>query len=161
MIEKKLGSPEAVFPLKTLEDTEKLAQKVASCIKPGDILCLEGDLGAGKTTWSQFFCKALEVEEHVTSPTFNIMNTYEGVKEEKSIAIHHFDTYRIGEPEEMDEIGFEEILYSGGICLIEWASVIESLLPEEIIWMTLTFNEEYIREARFYRLPEHFRLLKE
>jgi tRNA threonylcarbamoyladenosine biosynthesis protein TsaE len=126
----------------TLKGTEALAYKLASRLSEGDCLCLSGDLGAGKTTFSQFFCRALGVDDYVTSPTFNIMNQYEG-----QYPIYHFDVYRIADEDEMYEIGFEEFLYGKGICLIEWAGLIENLIPEDAIWMTLTLAGPETREV--------------
>ena len=96
---------------------------------PGQVLCIDGDLGVGKTVFTKGFAKGLGVEDDVVSPTFTIIQIYD----EGKLPLYHFDVYRIGEPEEMYEIGFEDYFYGEGVCLIEWASLIEELLPENAV----------------------------
>ena len=96
---------------------------------PGQVLCIDGDLGVGKTVFTKGFAKGLGVEDDVVSPTFTIIQIYD----EGKLPLYHFDVYRIGEPEEMYEIGFEDYFYGEGVCLIEWASLIEELLPEHAV----------------------------
>lgn len=110
------------------EETQQLGKVFSDKLKKGDIVTLDGDLGAGKTVFVQGIAKGLEFEDYVNSPTFTIMNVYEG-----KMKIFHFDAYRIEEPEEMTAIGFEEFLYSDGVSLIEWGNLIRSLLPENVI----------------------------
>ena len=100
-------------------------------------------MGAGKTTFTQFLCRALKVEDYVTSPTFNIMNNYEGV-----LPIYHFDVYRISEPDEMYEIGFEEYLYGRGVCIVEWANLVAELIPNSAVWMTILLNLDGTRNIK-------------
>lgn len=95
--------------------------------RAGQVYTLAGDLGVGKTVFTQGFAKGLGVEEHVNSPTFTIVQEYE----DGQMPFYHFDVYRIGDIEEMDEIGFEEYIAGEGVCLIEWANLIEEILPEE------------------------------
>lgn len=95
--------------------------------RAGQVYTLAGDLGVGKTVFTQGFAKGLGVEEHVNSPTFTIVQEYEDGR----MPFYHFDVYRIGDIEEMDEIGFEEYIAGEGVCLIEWAILIEEILPEE------------------------------
>ena len=95
--------------------------------RAGQVYTLVGDLGVGKTVFTQGFAKGLGVEEHVNSPTFTIVQEYEDGR----MPFYHFDVYRIGDIEEMDEIGFEEYIAGEGVCLIEWANLIEEILPEE------------------------------
>lgn len=95
--------------------------------RAGQVYTLAGDLGVGKTVFTQGFAKGLGVEEHVNSPTFTIVQEYEDGR----MPFYHFDVYRIGDIEEMDEIGFEEYIAGEGVCLIEWANLIEEILPEE------------------------------
>lgn len=104
----------------------------------GDIFCLTGDLGAGKTTITKTIAKSLEVEEYITSPTFTIVNEYEG-----RIPLYHFDVYRIDEEEEMYEIGCEDYFYGEGLCVIEWANLITNLIPENALWMNISIGEEF------------------
>ena len=106
------------------EQTEKIAYDVAAFLEPGDVVCLGGDLGAGKTVFAKGLMKALGVEGYVTSPTFTIVNEYSG-----RYPIYHFDVYRINDVDEMFEIGFEEYIYGEGISIIEWADNIREILP--------------------------------
>lgn len=115
------------------EDTRELGMKLGKNLKKGDIVCLVGDLGSGKTLLSQSIAKALGVDEEVTSPTFTIIHEYMG----KELPLYHFDVYRINHPDEMFEIGFEEYLFGEGICLIEWADKIEEYIPEDRIMIRI------------------------
>lgn len=108
------------------EDTFEAGVQLGKNAKPGEIYCLLGDLGVGKTVFTQGFAKGLEIEEPVSSPTFTIVQTYE----EGRIPFYHFDVYRIADVEEMDEIGYEDYFYGEGVCFVEWANLIEEILPE-------------------------------
>ena len=108
------------------EDTFQLGYKIGVNAKKGEIYCLSGDLGVGKTVFTQGFAKGLGIEEPVNSPTFTIIQQYEG----NGLPFYHFDVYRIADIEEMEEIGYEEYFYGEGVCLIEWAELIEELLPK-------------------------------
>ncbi|NLK72233.1 MAG: tRNA (adenosine(37)-N6)-threonylcarbamoyltransferase complex ATPase subunit type 1 TsaE [Clostridiales bacterium] len=131
-------------------ETIKIGERIASKLKKSDIVCLEGDLGAGKTTLSKAIAYALGVKEHVTSPTFTIVHEYEAV-----IPLYHFDVYRIDDMDEMFEIGFEEYIYGEGICLIEWADKIKELIPENSIWISISYgNNIDEREIQINGLPE-------
>ncbi|MBS4534639.1 tRNA (adenosine(37)-N6)-threonylcarbamoyltransferase complex ATPase subunit type 1 TsaE [Clostridium sp. D2Q-14] len=110
------------------DETKELGYKIGKLLKAGDVLCLDGDLGAGKTTLTQAITKGLDVEDYVTSPTFTIVNEYEG-----RFHINHFDVYRIADVDEMYDIGYEEYVYSDSVSIIEWASIIEEILPEDRI----------------------------
>lgn len=107
-------------------ETFQLGFRLGENAKPGEIFCLSGDLGVGKTVFTQGFAKGLGVEEAVSSPTFTIVQEYQG----KKMPFYHFDVYRIGDIEEMEEIGYEDYFYGEGVCLIEWAELIEELLPK-------------------------------
>lgn len=106
--------------------TYELGRKLGKEAKPGQVLCLYGDLGVGKTVFTQGFAKGLEIEEPISSPTFTIVQIYE----EGRLPFYHFDVYRIGSIDEMDEIGYEDYVYGTGVCLIEWANLIEEILPD-------------------------------
>lgn len=114
------------------EETFELAKALAQDAKAGDIYCLCGDLGVGKTVFTKGFAKGLGIDEHITSPTFTIVNEYNG-----RLPFYHFDVYRIGDIDEMYDIGFEEYIYGGGICLIEWAELIKELIPGDAIWIKI------------------------
>lgn len=100
--------------------------KLAECIQSGDVILLHGEMGAGKTVFTKGLCRALGVEDYVTSPTFTVVNEYEGT----AFPVYHFDLYRIEDEDELLEIGFEEYLQSGGICIIEWPQNGQRYLPE-------------------------------
>ena len=107
------------------EDTFALGQKIGELVKPGTVISLVGDLGVGKTVFTQGLAKGLGITESVNSPTFTIVQVYDGGR----LPFYHFDVYRIGDIEEMDEIGYEDYFYGEGVCLIEWANLIEEILP--------------------------------
>lgn len=109
------------------EDTFCFGEALGHSAKAGQVYTLVGDLGVGKTLFTQGFAKGLGVEEPISSPTFTIVQEYE----EGRLPFYHFDVYRIGDIEEMDEIGFEDYISGEGVCLIEWANLIEEILPEE------------------------------
>ena len=107
------------------EETGKIGEKLAKEAHPGQVFCLYGDLGVGKTVFTQGFAKGLEITDPINSPTFTILQTYE----DGTMPFYHFDVYRIGDPEEMDEIGLDDYIYGEGVCLIEWANLIRDMLP--------------------------------
>lgn len=107
-------------------DTFKIAEELGKTAKAGDVFCLNGDLGTGKTLFSQGFAKGLRIEESVNSPTFTIVQEYDDGR----LPFYHFDVYRIEDSEEMEEVGFTDMIYGDGVCLIEWAELIADILPE-------------------------------
>ena len=107
------------------EETFELGRQIGQQAKAGEVYILTGDLGVGKTVLTQGVAAGLDIEEPVNSPTFTIVQIYE----EGRLPFYHFDVYRIGDVEEMDEIGYEDYFYGDGICLIEWANLIEEILP--------------------------------
>lgn len=107
------------------EDTLNLGREMGRAAQPGDVYTLVGDLGVGKTVLTQGIAEGLEIEEAICSPTFTIVQVYE----EGRMPFYHFDVYRIGDVEEMDEIGYEDYVYGEGLCMIEWANLIEEILP--------------------------------
>lgn len=109
------------------QETRALGERLGREALPGGVYTLTGDLGVGKTVFTQGFAKGLGIEEHVNSPTFTIVQEYDGGR----LPFYHFDVYRIGDVEEMDEIGYEDYFYGNGVCLIEWAELIGELLPEK------------------------------
>ena len=111
------------------KETELLGGKIGRAAKPGMVVALIGDLGTGKTTLTKAIARGLGVTETVTSPTFNIIREYKSGR----IPLYHFDVYRIADPDEMFELGYEEYFYGDGICVVEWADIIEELLPEEAL----------------------------
>lgn len=111
------------------EETFALGMQLGSQAVAGQIYCLDGDLGVGKTIFTQGFAAGLGIDGPVSSPTFTILQQYE----EGRLPLYHFDVYRIGDVCEMDEIGYEDCFFGDGVCLIEWAQLIEEILPEEVI----------------------------
>ncbi len=111
------------------EETFQLGQRLGEQAKPGEVYTLVGDLGVGKTVLTQGIAKGLLIEEPICSPTFTIVQVYE----EGRMPFYHFDVYRIGDIEEMDEIGYEDYFYGQGLTMIEWANLIEEILPEHYL----------------------------
>ena len=127
-----------IYETNSEKETFELGKNLGEQAKAGQIFCLNGDLGVGKTVFTQGFAKGLGIEENVNSPTFTIIQVYE----EGRIPLYHFDVYRIGDPEEMYEIGYEEYFFGEGVCLIEWAKLIDELIPEEAINIEIDKNLE-------------------
>lgn len=116
---------ETIFESFSPEDTKKLGLELGQNAKPGEVYTLVGDLGVGKTVLTQGIAKGLGIEEAICSPTFTIVQVYEDGR----MPFYHFDVYRIGDIEEMDEIGYEDYFYGEGLTMIEWANLIEEILP--------------------------------
>lgn len=118
------------------KDTYHIGYTLGSEAKKGEVYCLSGDLGVGKTVFTQGFAAGLGIEDTVNSPTFTIVQEYEG----KGLPLYHFDVYRISDIDEMEEIGYEDYIYGDGVCLIEWAELIQELLPENRISISIKKN---------------------
>ena len=115
------------------DETFRVGKEIGQTAKPGSVYTLIGDLGVGKTVFTQGVAEGLEITEPISSPTFTILQVYE----EGRIPFYHFDVYRIGDVEEMEEIGYEDCFYGEGICFIEWANLIEEILPENYTRVTI------------------------
>ena len=122
-----------IIETKNPEETFALGQEIGRNAKPGQVYTLTGDLGVGKTVFTQGVAAGLGITEPVNSPTFTIVQVYE----EGRLQFYHFDVYRIGDIEEMEEIGYDDYFFGEGICLIEWAELIEEILPENRISITI------------------------
>ncbi len=120
------------------EETEALGEKLGQAAKASSVYTLDGDLGVGKTVFSKGFAKGLGISEAISSPTFTIIQEYE----EGRLPFYHFDVYRIGDVEEMDEIGYEDYFFGDGVCMIEWGSLIEEILPEDTIRVVINKDPE-------------------
>ena len=120
------------------EETYELGRKIGLQARPGQVYTLTGDLGVGKTVFTQGVAAGLGITEPVSSPTFKIVQVYE----EGRLPFYHFDVYRIGDIEEMEEIGYDDYFFGKGICLIEWAELIEEILPDDRISITIEKNLE-------------------
>lgn len=115
------------------KETFALGKALGEKAKPGQIYTLTGDLGVGKTVFTQGFARGLGITGPVNSPTFTIIQEYD----EGKMPFYHFDVYRIGDIEEMEEIGYDDYFFGEGVCLIEWANLIEELLPQDYIAVTI------------------------
>lgn len=121
--------------LNGLKDTEEFGIRLGKLLKPGDIVCLNGDLGAGKTTMTQSIGVGLDIDEYITSPTFALINLYKG-----RMVVYHFDVYRLENVDELYDLGFDEYFYGNGVCIIEWAEKIEKLIPVDRIVIDIKKN---------------------
>ena len=126
-------------------ETLELGMEIGKNARPGEVYALLGDLGVGKTVLIQGVAKGLGITGPVNSPTFTIVQVYE----EGRMPFYHFDVYRIGDVEEMDEIGYEDYFYSGNLCFLEWPELIEDLLPEDAVKVTITANEDGTRNIEY------------
>lgn len=131
------------FYVKNIEETINIGLSIGNLLKPGDIICLTGDLGTGKTHITKGIAKGLGIKEHITSPTFTIVNEYDSGR----LKLYHFDVYRVSEPDEIYAIGFDDYIFSDGVSIIEWANYIEEILPNEylhiLIEKDLSMGEDY------------------
>ena len=131
-------------------ETFELGRRMGERAQAGQIICLEGDLGVGKTVFTQGFAEGLGIREPVNSPTFTILQQYE----EGRLPLYHFDVYRIGDVEEMEEIGYEDCFYGEGVCLIEWPSRILEILPDRTTWVEIAKDLEKGFDYRRIRVEE-------
>lgn len=118
---------EIIIYSKSVRDTNKLAELIANVVQAGEVICLTGDLGAGKTTFSQAFAKKLGISRPVSSPTFTIIKEYQ----EGRLPLYHFDLYRLGDAALDEDLGFEDYIAGDGVAVIEWAGFIEDILPDD------------------------------
>lgn len=132
------------------EDTFAVGEQIGRLAQPGQIYTLIGDLGVGKTVFTQGVARGLNIPGPVCSPTFTIIQEYQ----EGRLPFYHFDVYRIGDAEEMEEIGYEDYFYGDGVCLIEWADLIEELLPEHYCRITIEKDLEKGFDYRRIRLEQ-------
>ena len=115
------------------EDTYAFGKSLGETAKAGEVYCLNGDLGVGKTVFTQGFASGLGIREPVNSPTFTIVQQYDDGR----LPLYHYDVYRIGDVEEMEEVGYEDCFYGEGVCLIEWSELIREILPAHVISVTI------------------------
>ena len=126
-------------------ETKKFAIDVAQTLKKGDVIALVGDLGTGKTTLSKYIAEALGITETITSPTFTIVQEYHSGR----LPLYHFDVYRVDDIEEMYRIGYEEYFYGEGVCIVEWADIVEEIIPEDAKVIFIEYGED--EGQRLYR----------
>ena len=122
-----------VFESTSSQMTFDFAKKIGENLKSGDVLCLDGDLGVGKTVFTKGVAAGLGIKDDVSSPTFTLIQEYYGGR----LPLYHFDVYRIDGPWDMDDLGYEEYFYGEGVCLVEWGHLIAELLPQETIMITI------------------------
>lgn len=135
-----------IIETRSPEETFELGKKIGEAAKPGQVYTLNGDLGVGKTVFTQGVAAGLGITEPVSSPTFTIVQVYE----EGRLPFYHFDVYRIGDIEEMEEIGYDDYFFGEGICLIEWAELIRDILPEKRI--EITIEKDLTQEFDYRRI---------
>ncbi|OFO62821.1 tRNA threonylcarbamoyladenosine biosynthesis protein TsaE [Peptoniphilus sp. HMSC075B08] len=126
-----------MISLNNLEETEKFGLFLGENLRPGDVVCLNGDLGAGKTTLTKSIAKGLGIHDYVTSPTFTIVNEYYS-----EIDLYHIDTYRLDDMVDVDYLGFDEYFYSDGVTIVEWAEKIRDALPEEYMEINIKSQDD-------------------
>lgn len=129
---------ETIIETNSPNETLEAGRRLGLLAKPGDIYTLNGDLGVGKTVFTQGVANGLGVTEHVNSPTFTIVQVYDSGR----LPFYHFDVYRIGDVEEMEEIGYEDYFFGDGICMVEWAQLIVELIPQQATKITIEKNLE-------------------
>lgn len=123
-----------IFESYSEEETFNFARDLAQKAEPGDIYTLIGDLGVGKTAFTKGFAVGLGIDEPIVSPTFTFVQVYE----EGRMPLYHFDVYRIGDPSEMDEIGYEDYFFGEGVSIMEWADLVEEIIPESAVKITIS-----------------------
>ena len=141
------------------EETYALAQRLAAAARPGQVYALNGDLGVGKTVFAQGFAAGLHIDEPVSSPTFTLIHEYE----DGDLPLYHFDVYRIADEDEMEELGYEEYFYGGGVTLVEWACLVEGCLPPDVITVTIEKDPQRgtdYRRIRIEGLPQEQEFIK-
>lgn len=139
-----------IYETNSPEETFDLAKRLGEQAEPGTVYTLTGDLGVGKTVFAQGLARGLGIEEAINSPTFTIVQVYD----EGRLPFYHFDVYRIGDIEEMDEIGYEDYFYGDGVCLVEWAELIEELLPKNRVELLIEKDLEKGFDYRRITLQE-------
>lgn len=147
------------FFVESIDQTMNIGRQIGRLSNPGDIICLIGDLGTGKTHLTKGIAEGLDIHEHITSPTFNIVNEYDG-----RLKFYHFDVYRVNDPDEIAALGFDEYIFSQGVSVIEWANYIEELIPDEHLTITIekVNNEnENLRKIILKNFGERYNYIKE
>lgn len=135
-----------IFKSSSVDETLRIASGFGEGLKPGDVVCLTGDLGSGKTHFVKGVAAHFGVKpEQVSSPTYTLIHEYSG-----SIPVFHFDCYRLKNEQEALEIGAEEYFYGEGVCLVEWPEKIESLIPEEAIWIKISHLSDFKRKISIH-----------
>lgn len=140
-----------IINIKNEKETERFGKELGAHAKASDVIALIGDLGTGKTTLTKYIAAGLGVKETITSPTFTIIKEYRSGR----LPLFHFDVYRIADPDEMYELGYEEYFFGDGVCVIEWADLIEELIPEDA--MTIRISRGEGEDERIYEIEDNRR----
>jgi len=135
------------FKTFSVEETVELGISLGKLLRAGDVVCIAGDLGTGKTALTSGIARAMGIDGYITSPTFTIVNEYRA-----AMPLFHFDVYRISDPEEMFEVGFEEYMEGGGVVVIEWADMIKDILPENHIWIDIRKDVKESKDKRIIKI---------
>jgi len=146
--------PELNFTTRSVDQTQALGRRLGALLQPGDVVALVGQLGAGKTYFVKGVAVGLGVadDRQVNSPTFVLVNEYKG-----RMPVHHLDVYRLGEPEELTALGFDEICSSGGVVIVEWADRVREVMPERTVWVEIAVTGAEEREVAF-KYADHAKL---
>ena len=148
------------FEIYNIDDTAKLGTNLGKLLNAGDIICLTGDLGVGKTHITKGIAKGLGINDNITSPTFTIVNEYDGGR----LKLNHFDVYRVSDPDEIYAIGFDDYIFSDAVSIIEWANYIEEILPNDLLHIDIkkdyTKGENY-RKITLNPYGERYNYIKE
>ena len=148
------------FQFNSVDETTQLGIKLGKLLNPGDIVCLTGDLGTGKTHITKGIAQGLEITDNITSPTFTIVNEYDTGR----LKLNHFDVYRVSDPDEVYAIGFDDYIFSDAVSVIEWANYIEEILPEDLLHIyiekDLSKGENY-RKITLTPYGERYNYIKE
>ena len=149
-----------VFEINSVEQTTQLGINLGRLLNAGDIVCLTGDLGTGKTHITKGIAKGLNIDDNITSPTFTIVNEYDSGR----LKLNHFDVYRVSDPDEVYAIGFDDYIFSDAVSVIEWANYIEEILPEDLLHIKiekdLSKGEDY-RKITITPYGERYDYIKE
>ncbi len=141
------------------DETYCVAEQMGKGASPGTVIALDGDLGCGKTVFAKGFAAGLGIKEHVSSPTFTIVQQYDDGR----MPLYHFDVYRIGDIAEMDETGYEDCFYGDGVTIVEWADMVKEIMPKNTIWITITkdpakgfdYRKIEVETGKPHRTAEH------
>lgn len=144
-----------MISIKDKNEMKQFAARLVALVQAGDLVLLNGDLGAGKTTFTQFIGEALGVKRTINSPTFNIIKSYKGTH----LKLHHMDCYRLEDSEE--DLGFDEYFEDNGLTVIEWSQFIEDLLPDESLTINIEVIDEMSRHITIEAKGEHYEAMKE
>lgn len=143
-----------IIKTNSVEETQLLAEKIGRWVQPGMILTLEGDLGAGKTTFTKGFAKGLDIKRNVNSPTFTIIKEYQG-----RLPLYHMDVYRLENGAE--DMGLDDYLFGDGVCVVEWANMIEDILPKERLDIKVYREDETSRRIELTPVGEFYESIRE